>query len=196
MYFSKIQNDQIGPQTVPFYCPFLVLVTSHCIQQIQKSIDKSSQQSCVILKFRSGVYHIHFVLGGLFDAVFVKFLQNPFGVYEHLSHAKPIFLTVEGKQQNRQPFPSPPWILDTLAASFVPQNSFFLTQCRRNQLNFPIKAAIIPICSPQTQLVTCSYPDPMSHIPTKSKKMFRHVQKIKFEAFFAGAQSIFYLWHS
>ena len=53
------------------------------------------------ISFHLGVSHVHFVLGGLVDAMFVKFLQNPFGVYEHLSHAKSIFLTVEGKQQNR-----------------------------------------------------------------------------------------------
>ena len=103
MYLTKLDPRHL-------YCPFLVLVTSHCIWQIQNVfVSTRSFGGLLLLKFwltfkicfHSGVFNFHYVLGGLFDAVFVKFLHNPFGVYEHLSHAKPIFLTVEGKPQNR-----------------------------------------------------------------------------------------------
>ena len=126
MYFSKILNifDQIGPQTVPLYCPGL---PCSCAQPLHIANPKKhwQKQSTIMchsrICFHSGVSHVHFVLGGLFDAMFVKFLQNPFGVYEHLSHAKPIFLTAEGK--TAKPIAIPSASICAAKFHFLAQNS-------------------------------------------------------------------------
>ena len=82
MYLTKLDPDR------PLHCPFLVFVTSHCIWQ-QKSLDKGSHFN---ICSHSGVSHLCFVLGRLFDCLRSQFCKTPQVVFMNICRTQSPFL--------------------------------------------------------------------------------------------------------